>query len=130
MESFTVPMEIANLNRDEFIALDALADDGPGYMQAPVGLLRRLGIEPTAIRQVQHPDGRLVEYPFAQVFIRLAGGEGYVPAIFIPEDVIPSLGHVTLQICGLGVDREKRRLVSVPGRLGPRLRPLDNPIMR
>ena len=125
-----MPMEIANRNRDEFIALDAWADDGPGYMQAPARLLRRLRIEPTAIRQGQHPDGRLAEYPFAQVFIRLAGAEGYVPAIFIPEDVIPSLGHVTLQICGLGVDREKRRLVSVPGRLGPRLRPWDNPIMR
>ena len=130
MESFTVPMEIANRNRDEFIALDAWADDGPGYMQAPARLLPRLGIEPTAIRPGQHPDGRIVEYPFAQVFIRLAGAEGFVPAIFIPEDVIPSLGHVTLQICGLGVDREKRRLVSVPGRLGPRLRLLDNPIMR
>ena len=130
MESFTVPMEIANRNRDEFIALDALADDGPGYMQAPASLLARLGIEPTAIRQGQQPDGRLVEHPFAQVFIRLAGAEGYIPAIFIPEDVIPSLGHVTLQICGLGVDREKRRLVSVPGRLGLRLRPLDNPIVR
>ena len=130
MESFTVPMEIANLNRDEFIALDALADDGSGYMQAPARLLTRLRIEPTGVRQVQHPDGRLVEYPFAQVFIRLAGGEGYVPAIFIPEDVVPSLGHVTLQICGLGVDREKRRLVSVPGRLGPRIRLLDNPIAR
>ena len=130
MESFTVPMEIANRNRDEFIALDALADDGPGYMQAPDILLPRLRIEPTAIRQGQHPDGSLVEYPFAQVFIRLAGAEGFIPAIFIPEDVIPSLGHVTLQICGLGVDREKRRLVSVPGRLGPRLRPWDNAIMR
>ena len=130
MESFTVPMEVANLNRDEFIALDAWADDGPGYMQAPACLLPRLGIKPTAIRQGQHPDGRLVEYPFAPVFIRLAGAEGYVPAIFIPEDVIPSLGQVTLQICGLGVDREKRRLVSVPGRIGPRLRPLDNPIAR
>ena len=130
MESFTVPMEIANRNRDEFIALDAWADDGPGYMQAPARLLPRLGIEPTAIRQGQHPEGRLAEYPFAQVFIRLAGGEGYVPAIFTPEDVIPSLGQVTLQICGLGIDREKRRLVSVPGRLGPRLRPLDNPIMQ
>ena len=130
MESFTVPMEIANLNRDEFIALDARADDGPGYMQVPASLLARLRIEPTAVRQGQHPEGRLVEYPFAQVFIRLAGAEGYVPAIFTPEDVIPSLGHVTLQICGLGVDREKRRLVSVPGRLGPRLRPLDNPIVR
>lgn len=130
MESFTVPMEIANLNRDEFIALDAWADDGPGYMQAPARLLTRLGIEPTAIRQVQHPEGRLVEYPFAPVFIRLADAEGYVPAIFTPEDVIPSLGHVTLQICGLGIDRENRRLVSVPGRLGPRLRPLDNPVMR
>ena len=130
MESFTVPMEIANRNRDEFIALDAWADDGPGYMQAPAHLLSPLGIEPTGVRQGRHPDGRLVEYPFAQVFIRLAGAEGYIPAIFIPEDVIPSLGHVTLQICGLGVDREKRRLVSVPGRLGPRLRPWDNPIMR
>ena len=130
MESFTVPMEIANRNRDEFIALDAWADDGLGYMQAPARLLPRLGIEPTAIRQGQHPDGRIVEYPFAQVFIRLAGAEGYVPAIFIPEDVNPSLGHVTLQICGLRVDRERRRLVSVPGRIGPRLRLLDNPIMR
>ena len=128
MESFTVPMEIANLNRDEFIALNAWADDGPGYMQARARLLPRLGIEPTAIRQGQHPEGRLVEYPFAQVFIRLAGGEGYVPAIFTPEDVIPFLGHVTLQICGLGVDREKRRLGSVPGRLGLRLRPWDNAI--
>ncbi len=130
MESFTVPMEIANLNQDEFIALDAWADDGPGYMQAPARLLPCLGIEPTAVRQVQHPEGRLVEYPFAQVFIRLAGAEGYIPAIFTPEDVIPSLGQVTLQICGLGVDREKRRLVSVPGRLGPRIRLLDNPIAR
>ena len=130
MESFTVPMEIANLNRDEFIALDAWADDGPGYMQAPDSLLRRLGIEPTAVRQGQHPEGRLVEYPFAQVFIRLAGAEGFIPAIFTPEDVIPSLGHVTLQICGLGVDRENRRLVSVPGRLGPRIRLLDNAIAR
>ena len=124
MESFIVKAEIANLNRDEFVAVDAWADDGPGYMQAPAGLLRRLGMEPTATRRVQERDGRIVEYPFAQVVLRLAGAEGYIPAIFIPEDVILSLGHVTLQIGGLGVDRERRRLVSVPGRLCLHPRPL------
>ena len=116
MGTFTVPIQIANLNDGLFVDVTALVDTGATYTTLPASVLTRLGIQPVERRLFRLADDRQIEYPVGQARLRLDGRELIVLVVFAHEDAEPLLGATALEIFGLGVDPLDRRLIPLPAR--------------
>ena len=111
MGTFSVDVEIGDPDGREFVVVNALADTGATYSAVPGSLLRRLGVEPRAIRRFSLADGRVARLPMGATTMRLVGEEWSVPVIFAPEDARPLLGATALDAFGLMADPDEGRLV-------------------
>ena len=62
MGTFTVPLEVADLQGTQFIEVESLVDTGATYTSIPKDVLqRRLGIEGRETRPFELADDRVVE---------------------------------------------------------------------
>jgi len=114
MGTFTVPIEIGNLDGTRFERVNALVDTGASHTVVPRPILRTLGIQPHRRWPFRLADGRQVEYDIAQAQVRLDGDTRFTVVVFGEADET-LLGATTLELFGLGVDPLARRLIPVPG---------------
>ena len=114
MGIFYVDAEIGDPQGERYETVRALVDTGAAYTILPASLLDRLGVEPHDTRNFQFADGGIITRGFGQTWIRLNEVEEISPVVFWDEGTTPLLGAVTLEIFGLGIDPENRRLIPVP----------------
>ena len=92
MGTFSLDVQLGNLNGEEFLTLDALVDTGSTHATVPTSLLQRLGVPPETNRRFRLADNRVVEYATGYVRIRYNDDEAVVPVIFGPEDIDACIG--------------------------------------
>ena len=114
MGTFSVKLEVGNLNGGEYAAVEALVDTGASYTVLGSDLLEGMGVETTERRQFQLGDDSLVEYDMGYVGLVLEGRRGVTPVVFGTPGVSPLLGAVTLQELGLIADSVNERLIPMP----------------
>lgn len=114
MGTFSYRIAVAPALGGAFEEMDALVDTGSSHTLVPASLLRQMGVAPEEYETFELADGRIVEYPVAQVRVRLDGKMRYTLCVFGAEGAQPILGAVTLEEFGLGVDPLGRRLIPVP----------------
>lgn len=113
MGTFTVGLQLGNLDGREYIDLEALVDTGATYTVLPSDVLDQLGIAKEGQRSLELGDDRIVDYPIGYARMRLNGGEAIVLVVFGPEGVDPLLGATALEHFSLAVDPVHQRLVPV-----------------
>ena len=115
MGTFSVDVELGNLNGDEFVTVNALVDTGSTHATVPTSVLQRLRVTQETRRRFRLADNRVVEYATGYVRIRYDGDEAVAPVIFGPEDIDACIGATTLEILSLAVDPLGQTLVQVEG---------------
>lgn len=115
MGTFSVDVELGNLNGEEFLTLDALVDTGSTHTTVPASILERLGVERERQRSFRLADNRVVEYETGYARIRYGGDESVVQVVFGPQDIGACVGATTLENLSLAVDPIEQTLVQVEG---------------
>ena len=115
MGTFSVPLQVGDLNGQRFVPVEALVDTGSSDTSILQDVLEELGIVPVGERPYRLADERIVEYPVGQARVQLDGQDLVVLVVFIPEGSMPLLGATTLETFGLGVDPKGNQLLPVPG---------------
>lgn len=113
MGTFTVTLQVSDLERRQIIETGALLDTGATYTALPNDVLARLGVEQEDTRKFELADNQIVEYPVGQARIGLEGREFIVLVVFGPRGSAALLGATTLETFGLGVDPVVQKLVPV-----------------
>ena len=119
MGTFHITMEVGDAQGLRYEPVQALVDSGATYNILPAPLLRDLGVAPKINRGFTLADGRRIELPMGETWIRLEGEEHMAPVVFGGGNMPPIVGAVTLEIFGIGIDPVKERLVSVDGYMLP-----------
>jgi clan AA aspartic protease len=117
MGTFSVPIEIGDLQGTRFERVEALVDSGASYTRVPRSMLDRLGIRPKERFPFRIADESIVEHEIGEAMVRIAGRTRTNVVIFGEEGSQPLLGATTLQGFGLGVDPVGERLIPVIGLL-------------
>ena len=117
MGTFSVTIEIGDLQGQQFEEVEALVDTGATLTTIPAVVLRRLGITPSRRGTFKLADGRHMEMDIGRALVRVAGAEEIVPVVFGDGEAQPLLGAVTLEVLFLAVDPVEKRLVPVEGLL-------------
>ncbi len=117
MGTFTVPIQVGDLDGQRFIELEALVDTGATYTVLPKELLDQLGIEQEGRRSFELGDDRVVKYPIGNARMRLNGDQTIVLVGFGAESTAPLLGATALENLSLTVDPVNQRLIPVPALL-------------
>ena len=115
MGTFSVDVELGNLNGEEFLTVNALIDTGSTHTTVPASILEGLGVEAENRRSFRLADNRVVEYATGYVRIRYGGDEAVVQVVFGPEDIGSCIGATTLENLSLAVDPLEQTLVPVSG---------------
>ena len=108
-------MEVGPKDGSRFQRVIAAVSPDSSYTSMPSPLLEMLGIDPEWTDKLEEADGRQVEYPVAEIKIRLNDRERTTICVFGPADSQPVLGKYTLDGLGLAVGETNIRLV--PARL-------------
>ena len=113
MGQFIVVVTLHPRAEGEVRRLEALVDTGAGYTVVPRPVLDALGCEPHRMQPVRFADGRVEEWPVAEVEVECEGRRATTTVLMgsAPGPVL--LGATTLEELGLGVDPINRRLVPV-----------------
>ena len=114
MGVFRYPIEIAARPEGSYERVEALVDTGSLYTWVPSGLLRGLGLAPTAKRSFVLADGRVIERDVVEAVIRLDGQTAHTICVFAGEGDQVLLGAVTLEQFALAADPVNKRLVPMP----------------
>jgi len=93
--------------------LEAIVDIGAGYTVVPRPVLDALGCEPHRMQPVRFADGRVEEWPVAEVEVECEGRRATTTVLMGSATSPVLLGATTLEELGLGVDPINRRLVPV-----------------
>ena len=117
MGTFSVRIQVGDLEGRRYVEVDALVDTGASDTVLPRDTLRALGI--TSIDRFRYSlaDETVVEYDVGEARIRIDGRERTTQVVFGPEGVSPLLGATTLQLFHLGIDPIQEQLVPVTGLL-------------
>ena len=120
MSTFTVPIQVASLERAGFAELEALVDTGAIHSYIPLDVLYSVNAQPTEMREFAFADDRVVEIPFGYIRFVIEGLEIVAPVIFAEAGMDPLLGATTLEAGHFVVDPIHHRLSSIipPGRSG------------
>lgn len=120
MPTFTVPIQLASLERAGFAALEAFVDTSAVHSYIPRDVLHSVNARPTEMREFAFADDRIVEIPFGYIRIIVKGLEIVAPVIFADEGMAPLLGATTLEAGHFVVDPLRHRLTPIipPGRHG------------
>ena len=112
--TFSVEIEVGNPSREEFVAVEALADTGAIHTMPPEDLLERLGVERMKPDIFQMADDSLVEYWIGSTVVRIQGKALPVPVVFARPDNTLLVGATTLEILRLIVDPIEEKLIHAP----------------
>jgi len=115
MGTFSVEIEVANLNGDRYQPVEALVDAGSSDTAISENILRDLGVIPAGQRNFRLAYESLVTYPIGQARVRLMGQNLVVLEVFTPDGTMPLLGATTLETFGLAANPVPREFVEVPG---------------
>ena len=113
MGTFTVNVQIGDLDLNGSIGLDTIVDTGSTYTFIPAGVLTQLGIKPEDRRLFELADNRTVEYSIGYARLRLDDNETITVVVFAEDENSPLLGATTLEHLSLGVDPINQRLIPV-----------------
>lgn len=117
MGAFRYPVRIGRLDGTASEAIEALVDTGATYTWVPRPTLERLGVTPSTRRRLQLANGQIIERDAGLALITVDGETVASTCIFGDPDLVPLLGAVTLEECGLAPDPIRQRLVPVVGML-------------
>lgn len=117
MGTFSVTIDVGDLERQQVVQLEALVDTGATTTVVPASILDGLGVAPAMTRSFVYADGSQVDLGMAQVWVRVSDRETITWVIFGEEDGGTLLGSYTLEGTFLGVDPYNQRLVPVNGLL-------------
>ena len=117
MGTFTVPLEVADLQGTQSIEVESLVDTGATYTSIPKDVLQHLGIEERETRPFELADDRVVEYSVGYATMRVENREVITPVVFESPGTAPLMGANTLETAGLGVDPINQRLIPIPALL-------------
>ncbi len=115
MGTFSVNIQLGNLQGLEFEELEALADTGATTTVIPASVLRDLGVTPTTSQTFEYASGERVELDMAEVRVRVEDRETLTWVVFGNDDAGALLGGYTLEGVFLGVDPYNRRLIPIQG---------------
>ena len=115
MGTFTIKLEIGDLQGERFEDIEALVDTGATTTVIPGSILGRLGIVPTKRETFEYANGQQVELDMAEARARVAGRETTTWVIFGEEGTTALLGAYTLEGVLLGVDPYGLKLIPVRG---------------
>ena len=115
MGTFSISIQVGNLDGVEFEELTALVDTGATTTVVPASILRRLGVRPTTSQTFEYASGEEVELDMAEIRVRVEGRETGTWAVFGNDATGALLGAHTLEGVFLGVDPYNRRLIPVQG---------------
>ncbi len=115
MGTFSVNIQLRNLQGLEFEELEALADTGATTTVIPASVLRRLGVTPTTRQTFEYANGEQVELDMAEITVRVEGRETVTWVVVGNDDAGALLGAYTLEGVFLGVDPYNRRLIPIQG---------------
>ena len=87
-----------------------VVDSGAIYSVVPVGVLRRIGVEPRETQVFSLANGESVHREVGDVRYEIDERSGAAPVIFGRRGDVPLLGVVTLEALGLRLDPLRRRL--------------------
>lgn len=113
--TFSISIEISDLQRRNWEGVKALADTGATYTWVPRDVLERLGLSPEFQWEFETADGRIIERDVAQTWVRLNGQQRMTLVVFGDTASRPLLGAYTLEGFGLAPDPVNRRLIRVRG---------------
>ena len=113
MGTFTVNVQVGDLDWNESIRLDTIVDTGSTYTFIPGEVLTRLGIKPEDRRLLELADNRTVEYSIGYARLRVDDSETITVVVFAEDENSPLLGATTLEHLSLGVDPINQRLIPV-----------------
>ncbi len=113
MSTFTVTIEVSDLQAVRWQAVDVLVDMGTTYTKVPRGVLRGLGIVPRDMSRARIANGQVIQSEIGHAMIRLQSREHPNPVTFGEAGEDPLLGSITLESFSLAVDPVNRRLVPV-----------------
>jgi clan AA aspartic protease len=114
MGTFSVTIEISDLERRASEEVEALVDTDATSTVVPASILGRLGITPVSQQTFEYANGERIELDMAQAIVRVEGRETITWVIF-GEESGALLGAYTLEGVFLGVDPYNQRLVPVHG---------------
>ena len=117
MGTFTVPIEVGDLEGGNFAAMDALVDTGATYSLVPSDVLAELNVLSHETDCFSLADEGVVEYHLGYARLRFERREIIALVIFAPEGSTPLLGTTALEDTRLGVDPINERLISITGLL-------------
>ena len=114
MGTFTTSIEIGNPEGSRYETVAALVDTGARITILPASFLRDLGVTPHTRFTFILADGREIQRPVGQTWIRIAGRSVITLVVFGDEDIEPLLGAYSLQGLMLGVDSPNERFIPIP----------------
>ena len=115
MGTFSVSIQVGDVQGMEFEELTALVDTGATTTVIPASILHRLGVTPTPHRTFEYASGEEVELDMAEIKVGVEGRETGTWAVFGNDSAGTLLGAYTLEGVFLGVDPYNRRLIPVQG---------------
>lgn len=97
--------------------VDLMVDTGATFSVIPRELLVRTGVKAVQQREILTIDRKLLKRDLGYVGIEVAGCQVWSPVLFGEAGDFPVLGAVTMEIAGLAVDPERKRLFPQPSLL-------------
>ena len=110
MGTFSVPIEISDIQRRRSATLEALVDSGAMTTVIPASVLRSVGIAPTARQTFRCADGRESELDMAHARVCVDGRETVTWVVFGDDETVFLLGRRTLNGLFMKADPVNRRL--------------------
>ena len=117
MGTFTVPIQVGDLQGEQFVEVAALAGTHATHTVLPTDLLAALGVEPIERLPFETAHEGVVEFEVGEARIRINGTERTCLLVFSPEATMPLLGATTLGMFHLDVDPVQERLIAATGLL-------------
>ena len=90
--------------------VEFLADGGSLLSWLPTATLEALGVKPTATRQFQLADGRIVERQVGGAVFEYDGLVAWGNVVFGDEGSLPLLGITTIETMGAAIDLIEQKL--------------------
>lgn len=123
MGTFSVKIQVGDLDGQTSEEMDALVDTGTMMTMIPASALRQIGIQPVKSAVFERADGEQVTLDMGHANVRVQGKETITWVIFGEDTDAVLLGSHTLTGVMLGVDPSAQRLIPVHGSLKSPLRP-------
>ena len=116
MGTFSVPLEVGNLESSVSAMVDAVVDTGATYTMLPSSSLNKLSLGPVQQIRFRVASGEYVNYDTSWATFAAEGRNGMARVIFGPDELF-LFGATTLEDLRLAVDPIEEKLVPVDGLL-------------